>query len=170
MDPTSPNIPNLDSVFGYMATGLGEGTGIYQADKFTWIGGKGIDSKKFAQLLNNAGLPGVTYIPEQKGSAGGVRLKITDYRTFNPAKSGIYALAYAHSLTNFKVPVSGDTIVMFDKVMGTDKIGRYLQQGLTPQQIEAKYAPALAQFKRERVKYLIPDYGPAVATGDIKVL
>ena len=167
--PTSPNIPNLDSVFGYMATGLGEGTGIYQADKFTWIGGKGIDSNRFAQLLNNSGLQGVKYIPEPKGSAGGVRLKITDYRLFNPAKSGIYALAYARSLNNFKVPVSGNTIVMFDKVMGTDKIGKYLQQGLSPQQIEAKYAPALAEFKRERTKYLIPDYGPPVATGDITV-
>lgn len=170
---TSPNIPDLDSVFGYMATGLGEGTGIYQADKFKWIGGKGIDSAKFAKLLNGAGLQGVTFIPEQKSQAGGVRLQITDYRKFNPAKAGIYALAYAHSLNNFKVPVSGSTqnsIVMFDKIMGTDKIGQYLQQGLSPQQIEAKYAPALAKFKNERLKYLIPDYGPVPpASGVISV-
>lgn len=168
--PTSPNVPNLDSVFGYMATGLGEGTGIYQADRFTWIGGKGIDSVKFAKLLNSSGLKGITYIPEPKGQAGGVRLKITDYRLFNPAKAGIYALAYARSLSNFKVPVSGTTIVMFDKIMGTNKIGQYLLQGLTPQQIEAKYAPALAKFKTERVKYLIADYGPVIGTGDITVL
>lgn len=165
---TSPNIPNLDSVFGYMATGLGEGTGIYQADKFTWIGGKGIDSAKFAQLLNGAGLQGVTFIPESKGQAGGVRLQITDYRRFNPAKAGIYALAFAHSLNNFQVPVSGSTtssIVMFDKIMGTDKIGQYLKQGLSPRQIEAKYAPGLAKFKTERLKYLLPDYGPVTTGG-----
>ena len=166
---TSPNIPNLDSVFGYMATGLGEGTGIYQADKFTWIGGKGIDSIKFAKLLNNSGLQGITYLPEAQGAAGGVRLKITDYHLFNPAKAGIYALAYAHQLTDFKVPVSGTSVVMFDKIMGTNKIGQYLQQGLTPQQITAKYAPALAKFKAERAKYLIADYGSAVGTGDITV-
>jgi hypothetical protein len=166
---TSPNIPNLDSVFGYMATGLGEGTGIYQADKFTWIGGKGINSVKFARLLNNSGLQGINYIPESKGEAGGVRLKITDYRLFNPAKAGIYALAYAHSLNNFKVPVSGSTVVMFDKIMGTNKIGQYLQQGLTPQQITAKYAPGLAKFKTERAKYLIADYGPVSMPGDITV-
>ena len=117
--PTSPNIPDLDSAFGYMATGLGEGTGIYQADKFKWIGGKGIDSQKFADLLNNAGLPGVRFIPEAQGQAGGARLQITDYHSFNPAKTGLYALCYAHSLTNFKVPKSGSTIVMFDKIMGT---------------------------------------------------
>jgi hypothetical protein len=158
---TSPNIPDLDSVFGYMATGLGEGTGVFQADKFKWIGGKGLDSGKYAQLLNGAGLPGVTFIPEQRGEAGGVRLKITDYYTFNPARTGIYALAYACSIGDFIIPKSsGNTKVMFDKVMGTDKIGRYLEQGLSPQQIEGNYATALGRFKAEREKYLIRDYGP----------
>ena len=44
--------------------------------------------------------------------------------------------------------------------MGTDKIGIYLEQGLSPQQIEGNYAPALESFKAEREKYLIRDYGP----------
>ncbi|MCL6611085.1 MAG: DUF1343 domain-containing protein [Peptococcaceae bacterium] len=152
---TSPNIPDLDSVFGYMATGLGEGTGIVQGDKFKWIGGKGIDSRKYAGLLNGAGLPGVTFIPETRGDAGGVRLKIEDYHAFNPAKTGIYALAFAHSLNSFKVPKSDKTVVMFDKIMGTGKIGEYLEQGLDPEQIEARYAPGLNRFKEERKKYLI---------------
>ena len=155
---TSPSIPDLDAVFGYMATGLGEGTGIFQADNFKWIGGKGIDAQKYAGLLNGAALPGVTFLPEKRGEAGGVRLKITDYATFNPARTGIYALAYGYSLGNFKVPKSGQTMVMFDKVMGTNKIGQYLEQGLTPQQIEARYAPALNRFKEERKKYLLSQY------------
>ncbi len=170
---TSPNIPDLDSVFGYMATGLGEGTGIYQSDKFKWIGGKGIDAQKFADLMNSAGLEGVVFIPEYKGEAGGVRLSITDYRTFNPAKTGIYALANAHSLINFKVPKSGQTVVMFEKIMGTAKIGEYLEQGLSPRQIEANYAPALNTFKEERTKYLIYGDGsgiPTTGTGEIRVL
>ncbi len=153
--PTSPNIPDLDSVFGYMATGLGEGTGIGQADKFKWIGGKGLDAQKFADLLNKAGLPGVEFEAEQIGDKGGARLHISDYYTFNPAKTGIYALTYAHSLTNFTVPKSGATVVMFDKIMGTDKLGRYLEQGLTPQQIEAQYAGELNRFKEQRKQYLI---------------
>ncbi len=154
---TSPNIPDLDSVFGYMATGLGEGTGIGQTDKFKWIGGKGLDSNKFADLLNSAGLPGVEFEVKPVGEKGGVRLNITDYYTFNPAKTGIYALTYAHSLTNFTVPKSGSAVVMFDKIMGTNKIGQYLEQGLTPQQIEAQYAGALNRFKEQRKQYLIYD-------------
>ncbi len=167
---TSPNIQELDSAFGYMATGLGEGTGIFQADKFRWIGGSGIDSGKFANLLNSAGLPGVTFIAEARGSAGGVRLQITDYRTFNPARAGIYALAYAKSLNNFKVPKSGQTqqsIVMFDKIMGTDKIGQWLEQGLSPQQIEANYTPGLNQFKAERKNYLFYGSVPYSAQAQI---
>ncbi|HPT34925.1 MAG TPA: DUF1343 domain-containing protein [Bacillota bacterium] len=155
---TSPNIPDIDSVFGYMATGLGEGTGIRQADKFKWIGGPGIDSVRFAQLLNSAGLPGVRFIPEDRGSLGGVRLQITDYHSFNPAKSGLYALAYARQLTNFTVPKSGSTIVMFDKIMGTDRVGQWLEQKLSPQEMERRYKDELEEFKRERQKYLIYGY------------
>lgn len=155
---TSPNIPDINSVFGYMATGIGEGTGIGQGDKFKWIGGGGIDGQKFAELLNSAGLPGVSYVPETIGTKEGVRLNITDYHTFNPAKSGFYALAYARILSQFEVPKSGSTIAMFDKIMGTDKIGQYLERNLTPQQIEANYQEGLEAFKKERENYLIYGY------------
>ncbi len=152
---TSPNIPNLDSAFGYMATGTGEGTGIGQGDKFTWIGGKGIDSNKYADLLNNSNLEGIEFIPENKGTKGGVRLKITDYHKFNPCKVGIYALTYGHDLTHFKVPKSGKTIVMFEKIMGTSKYGEMLEKGSTPQEIINSYQEELNKFKIEREKYLI---------------
>lgn len=169
--PTSPMIPDIQAAFGYGATGLGEGTGIGQSDTFKWIGGTGIDSQKFANLLNAAKLPGVTYVPESHGTSGGVRLQITDYHKFNPAKSGIYALALAHQLNHFVVPTSGSTpasIVMFDKIMGTDQIGQWLQQGLTPQQMEAKYATALRAFREERKLYLI--YGYAGNNGQPSVV
>ena len=155
---TSPNIPDIASVFGYMATGLGEGTGIGQQDKFKWIGGTGIDSDKFAALLNAAKLPGVTFVPEVRGTRGGVRLNVTDYRTFNPAKSGLYALFIARSLNKFAVPKSGSTLatmVMFDKVMGTNQVGVWLEKNYAPKQMEAAYTPGLNAFKKERAKYLL---------------
>ncbi|MFA7574688.1 MAG: DUF1343 domain-containing protein [Arcobacteraceae bacterium] len=156
---TSPNIPNIESLYGYMATGLGEGTGVFQRDQFRWIGGKGIDSMRYAELLNSAGLPGVNYIPEDKDTAGGVKLEIYDKYNFNPAKSGIYALAYAFMLGDFNVPKSTpDNIVMFDKIMGTDKIGKYLEEKAAPELIETSYQLELQQFTAEREKYLIPSY------------
>jgi len=159
---TSPNIPDLNSLYGYMVTGLGEGTGVFQAEKFCWVGGKGLDAVHFAELLNGAGLPGVLFAPEVRGTAGGVHLEIRDPYCFNPAKSGIYALAYAFMLGDFKVPKStSNNVVTFDKIMGTDKIGRYLEERLTPQQIVACYTPALDSFKQEREHYLLPQYGPS---------
>lgn len=168
--PTSPNIPDIDSVFGYMATGLGEGTGIFQSDKFKWIGGKGLDAQKFAQLLNSANLPGVVFVPEVIGSAGGVRLKITDYHQFNPARTGFYALAYAKQLVDFPVPrsTSPSSRVMFEKIMGTDKVGEWLEEKLLPQEIEKRYQDALNSFKKERENYLI--YGYSQKPGDVGIL
>ena len=163
---TSPNIPDLNSLYGYMVTGLGEGTGVFQAEKFCWVGGKGLDAVRFAEMLNGAGLPGVLFTPEVRGTAGGVHLEIRDPYCFNPAKSGIYVLAYAFMLGDFKVPKStSDNIVTFDKIMGTDKIGRYLEEKLTPQQIETCYAPGLQSFKQEREHYLLPQYNGPVNSG-----
>ena len=157
---TSPNIPDIDAVFGYMVTGLGEGTGVFQADQFKWIGGRGLDAAAYAALLNSTILEGIEFIPEVRGEAGGVRLKITDYHRFNPARTGIYALTYAFALGDFQVPKSSDTIVMFDKIMGTAQMGQYLEEGLSPQEIEARFAPDIGRFKEERRKYLLPQYDP----------
>lgn len=155
---TSPNIPDLEAVFGYMATGLGEGTGVFQADQFRWVGGRGLDAQAYAARLNAAGLEGVEFMPEVRNEAGGVRLIITDYRSFNPVRTGIYVLSYAFELGNFLVPRSNDAIVMFDKIMGTDKMGLYLEARLVPKEIEERFAPGIAEFKEVREQYLIPRY------------
>ncbi|NLY53212.1 MAG: DUF1343 domain-containing protein [Firmicutes bacterium] len=159
--PTSPMIPTIQAAFGYNATGLGSGTGIRQRDYFSWIGGKGIDSKKFAAMLNSSKLPGVVFIPEDRDSEGGVRLQITDYHAFNPTRVNIHALTYAQQLIKFPVPKSGnnyDSLSMFAKIMGGNRMGEWLKQGLTPQQIEARYAAELNQFKKDREPYLIYGY------------
>ncbi|MGD8191927.1 exo-beta-N-acetylmuramidase NamZ domain-containing protein [Brevibacillus ginsengisoli] len=154
--PSSPDIPHLQAVEGYMATGLGEGTGIYQADSYQWVGGKGINSDQFANQLNQYKLPGVTFLPENRGRDGGVRLRINDPHSFNPAKTGIYVLATAHQLNHFSIPKStGKGIVMFNKIMGTNLIGQLLEKGYTPQQIESQYAKELEQFKTLRAQFLI---------------
>ncbi len=162
---TSPNIPDLASVLGYLATGLGEGTGVFQADQFKWIGGKGLSAEAFAGMLNGYELGGVRFIPETRGEAGGVRLDITDPYRFNPARTGIYALTTAFALGEFQVPTSGATpqsIVMFDKIMGTDRFGRYLKEGLTPPEIESRFAADLDRFKAVRKQYLISQYDPEI--------
>ncbi len=158
---TSPNIPEFDSSFKYMATGLGEGTGVYQSDYFNWIGGNGLDAEEFAQALNDSDLKGVEFEPEYKGEAGGVNLNIYDYHRFNPARTGIHALTNAFKLGDFQVPKSdleNNYVVMFDKIMGTDKIGKWLDEGLAPEEIESNYSGTLEEFKEKREQYLLDKY------------
>ncbi|MCQ2560266.1 MAG: stalk domain-containing protein, partial [Clostridia bacterium] len=164
-----------DAAFGYMATGLGEGTGIFCSDYFKWVGGSGVDGQKLADLLNNAGLEGVYYTSETRGQTQGVRLNITDYHKFNPCRSGYYMLAYARIITGFTVPQSdinksGSQLVMFDKIMGSRKIGQALLANQSPQEIEAAWAEDLAAFKLEREKYLIYGYADSSAAATEKSL
>lgn len=167
---TSPNIPAIENCFSYMATGLAEGTGLVQGDKFQWIGGAGLSSVQFAAALNAAGLPGVAFLPEQMGTRGGARLVITDYRAFNPARTGIYAMFAARQQWKFTVPRSGTTpasITMFDKVMGGRDVGNWLLADYTPEQAIAAYQDELRAFRAEREKYLLYGFagssaGPAI--------
>ncbi|HSL93966.1 MAG TPA: exo-beta-N-acetylmuramidase NamZ domain-containing protein [Bacillota bacterium] len=162
---TSPNIPAIENCFSYMATGLAEGTSLIQGDKFLWVGGAGLNSEQFAATLNAARLPGVQFIPEQMGSRGGARLIITDYRAFNPARTGIYTMFTARQQWKFSVPRSGTTpasITMFDKIMGGREVGDWLLADYTPEQAISAYQHGLDAFKTERVNYLL--YGFAGST------
>ena len=47
---------------------------------------------------------------------------------------------------------------MFDKIMGTDRVGQWLEQKLSPQEIERRYRDELEAFKHERQRYLIYGY------------
>lgn len=153
---TSPKIPDIESCFLYSATGLGEGiTEASMDDNFKWIGGKNVNGESLANILNTSKLEGVTFQREERSSRDGVRLIITNYNSFNPYKTGIYILSYIKKITNFKVPTSDDSIVMFDKIMGTDMIGHAFNEIKNPEEIIGTYSSELKSFKKERVKYLI---------------
>lgn len=155
---TSPRIPELYSCFTYSATGINEGIPeLVMEDNFKWIGGPGLDGEAFADMLNKSGLPGVKFVREKSGANDGVRLNITDFRSFNPFKTGIYILTYARQLWDYPVPKSVKYIVMFEKIMGTALIGQKLEQKSSPQEIVSGYQNSLNGFKLERKKYLLYD-------------
>lgn len=153
---TSPNIANLESAFNYMATGIGDGTGLGQAEKFKWIGSSKLDSKTYADIMNSYNLPGVKFIPKTKGKKGGVNLEILDYHTFNPQKTGVYLLATANNLGGINIPSGSDgKIPMFEKIHGGDKMGDALRKNLSPYEIEKEYMKDVEKFKEIRKPYLI---------------
>lgn len=153
---TSPNIPNLESAFNYMAAGIGDGTGLGQGDKFTWVGGKKIDSQTFARKLNAYNLPGIRFTPENKGERGGVRLTITDYHKFNPQLTGTYVLATANQIGDINIPRENNKVIpMFEKIHGSDRMGNALLRKANPEEIVNEYQRELEQFKNIRKQYLI---------------
>lgn len=153
---TSPNIPNLESAFNYMAAGIGDGTGLGQGDKFTWVGAKGLDSNDFARILNSYDLPGINFVGENKKDRGGVRLQITDYHTYNPQKTGTYILATANLLGAINIPEEVDgKVPMFEKIHGGKMMGQVLKDKLRPEEIVDLYQKDLRDFMVEREKYLI---------------
>lgn len=153
---TSPNIPDIVSAFGYIATGMGEGTSIGQADKFTWIGSTEINSTLFANKMNSYGLPGVTFTAETKSSRGGARLTITDYKSFNPTKTCIYALSTINSMKTITIPVETNGVIpMFEKIWGSNKFGLALKNNIPADEYIQSYQEELNIFKSERQKYLI---------------
>ncbi len=152
---TSPNIPNLESAFLYMATGSGEGTGIGQSEYFRWVGGKNLDSAEYARRLNAANLPGVTFIAAPKGSRGGVRLKVTDWHRFNPARTGVYTLAVANQMRPITVPACKRPYHMFYLVQGSEQMANLFRSGASPETIVKAYERDVNAFKAQRTQYLI---------------
>lgn len=153
---TSPNIPNIVSAFGYIATGMGEGTTVGQGDKFTWVGSAGLNSESFANALNAHKLPGVSFSAETKSSRGGARMTITDYRTFNPTKTAIYVLTTANSMKKLTVPTEQKNIIpMFEKIWGGNQFGIALTNKYSAEQVIQSYQNELNAFKLLREQYLI---------------
>ncbi|MDO5302121.1 MAG: DUF1343 domain-containing protein [Tissierellia bacterium] len=152
---TSPNIPDLESAFMYMATGSGENTGIGSSEYFHWVGGKDIDGEEFAQRLNAFGLEGVTFVPADKKTRGGVRLKITDHHSFNPAKAGYVILATANQMRPINVPELKKPWDMFYLIQGSETMADLLRAQASPQEIIDAYQDDVAAFRAQREAYLL---------------
>nr|WP_296154679.1 DUF1343 domain-containing protein [uncultured Peptoniphilus sp.] len=152
---TSPNIPNLESAFLYMATGSGEQTGIGQSEYFHWVGGKNLNSNEYARRLNASGLPGVRFVPAPKGNRGGVRVKVTDWRSFNPARTGVYTLAVANQMRPINVPECKKPYSMFYLIQGSEQMANLFRARKSPEEIVKAYEKDVNLFKTQRQAYLL---------------
>lgn len=152
---TSPNIPGLESAFLYMATGSGEQTGIGQSEYFHWVGGKNLNSNEYARCLNASGLPGVRFVPAPKGNRGGVRVKVTDWRSFNPARTGIYTLAVANQMRPINVPECKRPYSMFYLIQGSEQMANLFRARKSPEEIVKAYEKDVNLFKTQRQAYLL---------------
>jgi uncharacterized protein YbbC (DUF1343 family) len=166
--PPSPNMPSLESAAHYPGTCLFEGTNLSVgrgSDRpFQWVGAPWLDGTALAERLNARGLPGVrfepaTFTPKRPGDAKwpdaevhGVRFVMTDRATYDPTRAAVAALIDAKAL-------SGDrwkwNVAHIDRLAGTDRLRRMIDEGRTAEEITAGWAAQLETFGRIRARHLI---------------
>jgi uncharacterized protein YbbC (DUF1343 family) len=171
--PTSPHIPEPDSALYYPVTGIvGElpliNIGVGYTLPFKLIGAPWMDGQKVAAYLNAQELPGVYFRPFYyrpyyfyfaKEDLSGVRIIITDHKTFQPAAIDYHIMAALVKFYPAEFDLNGEQAKprhgMFDKANGTDKMRNELANGVSGKEIVNGYQKELSEFKKVRAKYLI---------------
>ncbi len=107
----SPNLPSPAAARVYPGSCLVEGTGLSEGRgttrPFQLVGAPWLDPVDLADSLQQAELPGVTFLPTyfrpqyQKHAGqvcGGVQIEVTDPRAFRPYRTGVHMLAAARGV------------------------------------------------------------------------
>jgi uncharacterized protein YbbC (DUF1343 family) len=171
--PTSPHIPHGDSPMFYVATGvIGElmaaNIGVGYTLPFQCMAVTNINMHAFADTMNGYGLPGVRFKPvtykpyyaTYKGeTVSGVQVYFTDPRRVSLMAINFYAWEGLKKTAN--VDLFADAVKakrgfdMFDKVNGTDKVRKALQEGKPAKEIVASWEAGEKEFRKARKPYLI---------------
>lgn len=169
--PPSPNLRTVESLFHYPGTCLFEGTNLSVGRgsdaPFEQIGAPWLDTTAVLAHIRKANLPGVAFrgvrfIPTHPGDGkyadtalAGIRLSVTDQKTYNPTATAIYLLTAIQDVHHDHftwIPAH------FDRLAGTNLLRTAIETGIPPSDIVARWEPALTEFKARRAKHLIYPY------------
>ena len=167
----SPNIPDIDSAFGYWVTGpLGElglfNIGLKMGVSFQIIGAPWLNGKQMASYLNRASIPGIrfqsfkfkaTYGRYKNENISGVKLIFTDPAKIRPVETIVRILCYMRDYEKgFKWNTSSPSFNnTFDKAIGSDSIRKDILKGLPPHKIISNYRAESYAFAAKLAKYRI---------------
>ena len=162
---TSPNIPNRDSPFYYVATGMLGGLanvdiGIGTNRPFEYAGAKEIDARALKAALERRGLPGVRfseYSSSRKPGFVGVQMKIDERTTADLTYLDVVLMSELNRLTNGRpfATASSSQMNLFHKVAGTDRLARDIRRGIDPATIAAGWRSGVESFRRSRGRFLL---------------
>jgi uncharacterized protein YbbC (DUF1343 family)/CubicO group peptidase (beta-lactamase class C family) len=159
----SPNMRSLTEALLYPGVGLLEAsnlaTGRGTDTPFERLGAPWIDDRAFAMALNEAGLPGVRFIPVRftpterqfKGQeCKGVQITITDWASFEPVDLGIGIAMTLKALYPRQWEPAG-----FLKMLADRDAYEALLAGADLNAIRGTWKNELSEFEKVRAKYLI---------------
>jgi uncharacterized protein YbbC (DUF1343 family) len=170
----SPNIPVVDTTVVFPATVVFEGTQVSEGrgttKPFELVGAPFINSKEYADAMNELRLPGVifraaeflpTFQKHANTGCRGVQLHVTDREAFRPVKTGVAMVKVIHDLyggqLKWKEPPYEYVFDRnpFDVINGTDKIRKTIESGGSWAEIDAILNAGLNEFLQMREKHLL---------------
>ena len=167
--PPSPNMPTVETATLYPGTCLIEGTNLSEGrgttKPFEWIGAPWIDSDRWAETLNNFGLPGTHFRPIHftptfskyaEQLCHGVQVHITDRDELRPVDVALHLIATARRNypDQFEFLHNGGRY-FFDLLAGTDELRLRLMEGESPTEIVRSWQTEVSEFKEQRRPYLL---------------
>lgn len=176
--PTSPNIPEAETVFFYPTTGLlGElqmvNIGIGYTMPFKLVGAPWINAQEFAKQLNGQKFPGVYFHPFYyrpffgrfaHEDCEGVLIMVMDHRSYLPVSTQYLILGTLKSLypVDFQraLLASSKREEMFNKVNGTAEVYRIIkEEKYVTWKLRDLHKKERAAFMQKRKSYLLQAYG-----------
>jgi uncharacterized protein YbbC (DUF1343 family) len=170
----SPNLPTLDSATVYPGTVLVEGTQLSEGRgttrPFELVGAPYIQSKRYAERLNDFKLPGAWFRPvffqptfqKWAGSmCGGIQIHVQDRDAFEPYLAGIAAISAARDLypDSFEwrnPPYEYEYEKLPIRILcGGKTIPDMIDSGVHPDLIRKSWIHDVDEFLRRRRQYLL---------------
>ena len=171
--PTSPHIPEMDTVWFYPITGIfGElsvaSEGVGYTLPFKIVGAPWMDAEKVSEELNKRHIPGVYFQPFsfvpfynkfKNEPCNGFRIIIRDETVLRPVATGYHIIDVLLKLYpenfNFSLPKVRKRTAVFDNANGTDKIRMMFEKGISAEKIVQSYQAELNEFREKRQRYLL---------------
>lgn len=159
----SPNMRSLTEATLYPAIGLIETTNVSVGrgtdTPFEVIGAPWIDGRKLAEVLNNANLPGVRFVPirftpkasvHKDAECGGVNIILTDRRSFEAVLTGLEVAVQLHKL--YRKDFGADR---FNRLLVSQKVYDAFLRGSDARALRQIWENDLESFRVIRRKYLL---------------
>lgn len=164
----SPNMPSLESAFHYPGTCLFEGTNLSvgrgTAEAFQVVGAPWLDARRLLAALPGPALDGVEvtaydFTPKSPtdGKYGdvplhGLRLRVTDRARYDPTRLAIALLVALRAVQSDSFRIRAE---WFDVLAAGPALRSAIDSGRTAPEIWTSWSDALAQFRRNRAKFLL---------------